>query len=219
MEPPHGDWLTVTKKKKQQGAHRNKDKIKEQSKEDMVNRFAILIHDDGSKVKQANLFSAGSCGTKEVAQAPFNPKKWAKKRSRKEDHIAKKDPTLKIKEVVPPISLMGRTTQSTKAHVSTPFIKDLGHGIKTTLPLVKVSNNHFIMVDEDKAEDHKQKERVSGGQPHGTGVGIISPLFKQKTKDKDDGMDCEINSSSSSQNPDMETNSFTNETAHDAMQT
>lgn len=106
-----------------------------------------------------------------------------------------------------------------KATANTPIIKDLGQGIKTTIPLVRISGSHFRMVDEDENENNKHKDRVSGGQPHGTGVGTIAPPFQTIFGDNDDGMDYEVNAGLSGHDPRMENTSSSPEKAHEAMQT
>lgn len=92
-EPPHGDWLVVAcKKKPQQGLPKFKERNKDHSQMDSSNRFEMLTKGGGKSGPQPNMFAPGPSGTKEVSQTPFNPKKWAKKRPRRDDHAQKKDP-------------------------------------------------------------------------------------------------------------------------------
>lgn len=218
LEPTHGEWLTVTRRKKQHGAQRFKARNKEQSTEDLGNKFQLLSHDEhrlsGPKIIQSNKFAAGPSGTKEVAQALFNPKKWAKKRPRREEQNARKNPTqLQIKDVVHPKSKMtppGQATLTTKIP-----IKDLGAGIKTTLNLVQISKNHFKMQDDVVDDIPKVIDQVSGGQPHASGVGTTKLLSIPQHDSNDDDMDCE-NSRLQFEN---DSGKNVNEVGHSGMQT
>lgn len=75
-------------------------------------------------------------------------------------------------------------------------MKDLGEGIKTTMNLVRVSNNHFTIMDDDVVkEGNKHQDRVSGGQPHATGVGTIYKHGPTQSSNKVEEMDCEVSDS------------------------
>lgn len=58
-------------------------------------------------------------------------------------------------------------------------IHELGEGIKTVMNLSSVFANHFHLNDEVPPPFFKGKEKVSGGQPHPSGVGIPHPENRQ----------------------------------------
>lgn len=185
MEPPHGDWLTVTRKKKHmQEPPKSKERIKDQ--QGTSNKFELLTKENrrhGPQHTQPNMFTPGPSGTKEVPQTPFNPKKWAKKRPRRDDHLQKKGTVNQhpLKEApilsVDPVQLnkqISKPTQELKIKGlgdGGGTIRDLGDGVKTIMNLARVYHNQFTVLDDEEEEGVKKQEQVSGGQPHATGVG------------------------------------------------
>lgn len=78
-----------------------------------------------------------------------------------------------------------------KKNTSTIPTKELEGGMKTTMNVVRVSDNHLVFHDGEMPSSSTHKEHVSGGQPHPSGVGTTNLVSPETDGDINDGMDCD----------------------------
>lgn len=98
-----------------------------------------------------NLFATGPSGTKDTTQTPFNPKKWAKKRPRRDDQPPKKDLSKQpSKEEAHKTNASSQPPKPPKPTNSTLVIRDFGDGVKSTMNIARISQNHFTMLDGEE---------------------------------------------------------------------
>lgn len=81
--------------------------------------------------------------------------------------------------------------KTSEKQVSSPKVYDLGNGIKTTMEVFKVSNNHLVFKESVGEENVAHPLPVSGGQPYPTGMGTDKKVDQSVESSNGAFMECD----------------------------